>query len=58
MEKVSPSDVATRLEEFWSQQTIGEANGSLFKVAKGIGATNWHAPGDQDENVPGAAGSP
>jgi len=35
--------------EYWSQQTIGEANGSLFKVAKGIGSTTWHSHDDQDE---------
>lgn len=40
---------AAGLVEFWSQRIVGEANGSLFKVAKGIGATNWHAHDDQDE---------
>lgn len=35
--------------EFWSQEVLGEANGSLFKVAKGIGSTEWHAHDDQDE---------
>lgn len=37
------------LTEYWSQKTLAEANGSLFKVAKGIGATNWHKHDDQDE---------
>lgn len=35
--------------EYWSQETIGEANGSLFKAAKGIGSTMWHAHDDEDE---------
>jgi mannose-6-phosphate isomerase-like protein (cupin superfamily) len=41
--------VAHARPEFWSQETIGEANGSLFKAAKGIGATVWHSHDDQDE---------
>ena len=40
---------AAALNEFWSQEIVGEANGSLFKVAKGIGSTEWHAHDDQDE---------
>lgn len=40
---------AAALTEFWSQATVAEANGNLFKVAKGIGATNWHTHHDQDE---------
>jgi mannose-6-phosphate isomerase-like protein (cupin superfamily) len=40
---------AAALPEFWSQRVLGEANGSLFKVAKGIGETEWHAHDDQDE---------
>ena len=40
---------AAGLDEFWSQRTVGEANGSLFKVAKGTGSTRWHAHEDQDE---------
>jgi mannose-6-phosphate isomerase-like protein (cupin superfamily) len=28
---------------------VGEANGNLFKVAKGIGSTEWHSHDDQDE---------
>jgi mannose-6-phosphate isomerase-like protein (cupin superfamily) len=35
--------------EYWSQEIIGQANGSLFKVAKGIGSTRWHSHEDQDE---------
>ncbi|MCZ6727092.1 MAG: hypothetical protein O7A98_07010 [Acidobacteria bacterium] len=32
------------LDEFWSQKVLGEANGTLIKVAKGIGEVNWHKP--------------
>lgn len=46
---VALDDTAAALGEFWSQRVVGEANGSLFKVAKGIGATEWHAHADQDE---------
>jgi mannose-6-phosphate isomerase-like protein (cupin superfamily) len=48
-EKVDVHAEAAGLDEFWSQQIVGEANGSLYKVAKGIGSTNWHAHDDQDE---------
>ncbi len=47
--KVTLREAAAELEEFWSQHTVGEANGNLFKVAKGIGSTNWHSHDDQDE---------
>jgi quercetin dioxygenase-like cupin family protein len=46
---VRPASVADALTEFWSQEVIAEANGNLFKVAKGIGSTNWHTHDDQDE---------
>ncbi len=49
METVTPVQVANELTEFWSQRVIGSANGNLFKVAKGIGATNWHTHHDQEE---------
>jgi quercetin dioxygenase-like cupin family protein len=40
---------AGALTEFWSQRVLTAANGNLFKVAKGIGSTNWHTHDDQDE---------
>ncbi|WP_290050231.1 cupin domain-containing protein [Amycolatopsis solani] len=40
---------AAGLTEFWSQRVLAEANGNLFKVAKGIGSTTWHQHDDQDE---------
>jgi mannose-6-phosphate isomerase-like protein (cupin superfamily) len=49
IEKVSILDALEGLTEFWSQQVVGEANGTLFKVAKGIGSTRWHSHDDQDE---------
>jgi mannose-6-phosphate isomerase-like protein (cupin superfamily) len=42
-------DTARARPEYWSQETIAEANGSLFKAAKGVGSTTWHAHDDQDE---------
>jgi mannose-6-phosphate isomerase-like protein (cupin superfamily) len=49
VEKLHVGRAAAALGEFWSQQVVAEANGSLFKVAKGIGSTEWHAHDDQDE---------
>ncbi|HEY4026207.1 MAG TPA: cupin domain-containing protein, partial [Candidatus Dormibacteraeota bacterium] len=49
MQKISPAAEAAQLTEFWSQRVIARANGNLFKVAKGIGSTNWHTHDDQDE---------
>ena len=37
------------LTEYWSQRVVAEANGNLFKVAKGVGSTRWHSHDDQDE---------
>ena len=49
MEKVSIRKELSRIEEHWSQRIIGEANNQLFKLAKGLGETNWHKHDDQDE---------
>jgi mannose-6-phosphate isomerase-like protein (cupin superfamily) len=46
---IAIDQVAAARHEYWSQEEIGEANGSLFKAAKGIGSTEWHAHEDQDE---------
>ena len=48
-QKIPLDDIAGALAEFWSQQVVGQANGQLLKVAKGIGETNWHSHSDQDE---------
>jgi mannose-6-phosphate isomerase-like protein (cupin superfamily) len=48
-DKVHLPSAATGLTEFWSQRVVGEANGTLLKVAKGIGETRWHLHDDQDE---------
>lgn len=49
MEKVNIRKALADIKEYWSQETIGVANGQLFKLAKGIGATRWHTHDDQDE---------
>ncbi len=49
MEKVNIRRELAMISEHWSQKIIGTANGQLFKVAKGIGATNWHKHDEQDE---------
>ena len=49
MEKVNLAYEAAQLTEFWSQRVLATGNGNLFKVAKGIGSTNWHSHDDQDE---------
>ena len=49
LQKTNLDAAAREAEEFWSQRVIGEANGSLFKVAKGIRSTTWHAHPDFDE---------
>ncbi|KFI08261.1 cupin domain-containing protein [Massilia sp. BSC265] len=48
-EKVNIPSALAKLDEFWSQQTLAQANGQLFKVAKGLGSTGWHQHDDQDE---------
>ena len=49
MKKVNIRRELSALDDYWSQAIIGEANGSLFKVAKGIGELEWHKHDDQDE---------
>ncbi|TWP33938.1 cupin domain-containing protein [Leekyejoonella antrihumi] len=49
MDKVTLTDEAATLTEFWSQKVVAAGNGQLFKVAKGIGSTRWHSHEDQDE---------
>lgn len=49
LQKVTLSEEMDSLDEYWSQRVVGDANGSLFKVAKGIGSTRWHSHEDQEE---------
>lgn len=49
LEKINIWEELSHIEEHWSQRIIGEANGQLFKLAKGIGSTKWHKHDDQDE---------
>lgn len=48
-DKVHIPAALAALTETWSQQVVAEANGQLFKVAKGSGSTRWHQHDDQDE---------
>jgi quercetin dioxygenase-like cupin family protein len=48
-DKVNIPSALASLSAFWSQETVAEANGQLFKIAKGIGSTRWHQHDDQDE---------
>ena len=49
MEKVNIQRELDSLEHYWTQKIIGEANGTLIKVAKGVGEIRWHSHDDQDE---------
>jgi len=49
MNKINIRKELAGITEHWSQKTIGQANGQLFKVAKGLGSTNWHKHDYQDE---------
>jgi mannose-6-phosphate isomerase-like protein (cupin superfamily) len=49
LRKVRLDEAAAARPEYWSQEVMGEANGSLFKVAKGTGSTEWHSHADMDE---------
>jgi len=49
LQKISLAQEAGHLTEFWSQRTVAQGNGNLFKVAKGTGSTEWHTHEDQDE---------
>jgi mannose-6-phosphate isomerase-like protein (cupin superfamily) len=49
LKKISLTDEAAQLTEYWSQRVVGQGNGNLFKVAKGTGSTEWHSHDDQDE---------
>lgn len=48
-EKVNIAEALSTIQTYWNQKIIGSANGQLIKLAKGIGAINWHQHDDQDE---------
>jgi quercetin dioxygenase-like cupin family protein len=48
-EPIRLRDELHSVTEYWSQRIVAEANGTLFKVAKGDGATNWHRHDDREE---------
>lgn len=43
-----PAEMAS-INRYWNQKIIGEANGQLIKLARGIGEIHWHRHDDQDE---------
>ncbi len=47
--KININDSFKTIDRYWNQKVIGEANGQLVKLAKGIGEINWHRHDDQDE---------
>lgn len=49
MEKINFKDEFDSIEKYWTQKIVGEANGTMFKLAKGLGEINWHKHDDQDE---------
>lgn len=49
MEKINIRNELASINEYWSQKIVAQANGQLFKLAKGLGSTNWHQHDDQDE---------
>jgi|GEM_PF-559682 len=49
LNKVNINHELSVINEYWNQKIIGEANGQLIKLAKGIGEINWHKHDDQDE---------
>ena len=49
MKKVNIRKELSEITEHWSQRVVGEANGQLYKLAKGRGETRWHKHNDQDE---------
>lgn len=49
MQKINIIETLANIDEHWSQRIVAEANGQCFKVAKGLGSTNWHKHDDQDE---------
>lgn len=49
MEKINLRNEFDSIEKYWTQKTVGKANGSMLKLAKGIGEINWHKHDDQDE---------
>lgn len=48
-DKVNINHELSVINRYWDQKIIGESNGQLIKLAKGIGEINWHKHDDQDE---------
>lgn len=47
--KINIKEELTTITKYWDQKVVGQANGQLIKLAKGIGEINWHKHEDQDE---------
>lgn len=49
MEKVNLADKFARFHEHWTPKVVGELNGQHVKLAKFLGAFDWHHHDDEDE---------
>ncbi|MBZ5857613.1 cupin domain-containing protein [Flavihumibacter profundi] len=49
LQKVNIQNGFSQIDTYWNQKIIGQANGQLIKLAKGLGELNWHKHDDQDE---------
>jgi len=57
MKKIALRHAFEALDEYWDQHVLGEANGILIKIAKGVGATGWHSHDDQTRRSSSIEGS-
>lgn len=49
MEKVNLADKLARFSEHWSPRIVGALNGQEVKLAKFVGAFDWHSHEREDE---------
>lgn len=49
MKVVNLADKFTRFSDHWHPRIVGELNGQQVKVAKLLGAFDWHHHADEDE---------
>ena len=47
--RIKLTDALTRFSDHWSPRIIAELNGQEVKLAKFIGAFDWHSHADEDE---------
>jgi mannose-6-phosphate isomerase-like protein (cupin superfamily) len=48
-EVISPADIASSLEQFWSPRIVAEVDDSYVKVARVSGTLTWHSHDSEDE---------